>query len=95
MVVCLFREQANNENFALSDAVAAHFGRRSKWPFVAELDRLRLVEPLVGEFRSRFQSPKCRRTLHVQRWRHCACAADCASVPKRRAATDLGKCARF
>ena len=50
MVVCLFREPANNENFALSEAVVALFGRRSKWPFVAELDRLRLVEPLISDF---------------------------------------------
>jgi len=50
MVVYSYREQADNENFALSGAVVAPVWPRSKWPFVAELDRLRFVEPLVSDF---------------------------------------------
>ena len=50
MVINFYRERADNDNFALAGAVIPPVEPRSKWSFVEELDWLRPVEPLVGDF---------------------------------------------
>jgi len=48
MVIYFYRERADNENFALSDAVIAPTGPRGKSTCVEEVDRLRSA--LAGNF---------------------------------------------